>query len=435
MLSAKDNEMMCRVGPETPMGKALRRYWTPALQSSDLPEPGGDPRRVELLGQTFVAFRGEDGVIGFLDEACPHRGVSLALGRVEECSLRCIFHGWRFDANGVLLETPNVAEPGFRTRVKAPAYPVREAGGLVWVYLGPKELEPPFPHYPWFDFHPDHRLNGYLVENSNFVQVIEALVDSSHLNILHADGLAATLQSDLQYAKANRPMLADMAPRMEAEATDFGFHYAALRKVEDGYEARITAFVAPYATVNPNANLWMAVVPINDDQSIYFHVFFESDRKIGIEPLRSEQLRFIGLDDEALRDSGLHWDTLNSPDKPSPLNGFKQNRDAMRRGETFSGFHSFSQEDAAVIQSAGALRDRRGENLAPSDAAIVRLYRTLLSIAKSAETGEDPVGLAADTMQIFGLQGKVPEGGWQAMVPTHRRVSQSQPRAGTSASL
>ena len=140
------------------------------------------------------------------------------------------------------------------------------------------------------------------------------------------------------------------------------------------------------------------------------------------------------MDDEALRESGLHWDTLNSPDRPSPMNGFKQNRAAMRRGVTFSGFHSFSQEDAAMIQSAGPLRDRRGEHLAPSDSAIARLYRTMLSIAKSSETGEDPIGLTADPMQIFGLQGKVPEGGWQAMVPTHRHAIQLQPETSASVS-
>jgi phenylpropionate dioxygenase-like ring-hydroxylating dioxygenase large terminal subunit len=109
------------------MGTAMRRYWLPALQTSDLPEPGGDPRRVELLGESFVAFRGTDGRVGFLDEHCPHRGASLVLGRVEECGLRCIYHGWKFDADGKVLETPNVADPKFKHRLTARAYPLREA--------------------------------------------------------------------------------------------------------------------------------------------------------------------------------------------------------------------------------------------------------------------------------------------------------------------
>lgn len=421
MLSHKDNELMCRVGPETPMGKALRRFWTPALQISDLPDAGGDPRRVELLGQAFVAFRTPEGEVGFLDEGCCHRGVSLALGRVENCGIRCLFHGWKFAPDGTLLETPNVSDERFRQRVRARAYPVREAGGLIWVYIGPKELEPPFPHYDWFDLHPDHRLNAYLVENSNFVQVIEALVDSSHLNTLHADGLKATTESDLEYAKDNRPLMADGAPRVEAEDTEFGFQYAALRTTGPGtVEARITAFISPYAVQNPIGNLWMAVVPASDTRSVYYHVFWDDERKIGIDPLRQEQLEFVGLDDKALADFGMNWATIDSPDKPSVRNGFLQDRAAMARGETFSGFHSFSQEDAAVTMSAGAIKDRRFENLCPADMAIVRLYKTMLDLAKAGDSGADPVGVDVNPRAVQGTQGVVPPEGWQALVPMNR---------------
>ena len=125
MLSREENDLICRVGPDTPMGKALRRYWTPAMQSSDLPEAGGDPFRLVLLGQGFVAFRGEDGQVAILDEACCHRGVSLALGHVEGCGIRCIFHGWKFAADGELVDAPNVSEPGFMKRVRQRSYPLR----------------------------------------------------------------------------------------------------------------------------------------------------------------------------------------------------------------------------------------------------------------------------------------------------------------------
>src|ERR1700733_9554860 len=157
MLSHEDNELMCRVGAGTAMGIALRRYWLPALQSSDL-KAGGDPRRVELLGQTFVAFRGTDGRVGILDEFCPHRAASLVLGHVEECGLRCIYHGWKFDADGKVLETPNVADAKFTQRLKAKAYPAREAGGLIWTYLGPAEKCPPFASPPSPDERPHRQL-------------------------------------------------------------------------------------------------------------------------------------------------------------------------------------------------------------------------------------------------------------------------------------
>lgn len=420
MLSREDNELMCLVGPSTPQGKALRRYWTPAMQCSDLPDAGGDPRAVRLLGQNFVAFRGTDGQVAVLDEACCHRAVSLALGRVEGCSIRCIFHGWRFAADGELLEAPNVSEESFRKRVRQRSYAVREAGGLIWVYLGEQGKAPPFPHYPWFDVDQDHRINCYLVEEANFVQVQEALVDSSHLNILHADGLNRGKDSELSFASDTQPLLLASDPRVEAETTEFGFHYAALRPNGDGVEARITAFIAPYSVANPNGDLWMSVVPIDDTHSIYFHVWWDAEKMIGQEPARTEHLKFIGLDDDSLKAFGMTYDTIADQAKPSRRNGFYQNRAEMRAGNTFSGFHSFTQEDAAVLMSAGALKDRTNENLCRADMAISRLYQLHIRNAKAGLSGDDPVGLQVNPINIIGVQDRVPAEGWQALVPNHR---------------
>ena len=423
MLTRENNELMCRVGPETPMGKALRRYWLPVLQSSDLPAPDGDPFPLEICGDRFVAFRNTEGVVGILDEHCCHRQTSLVIGRCEGNGIRCLFHGWKFAVDGTVMETPNVPDPGFKTRIRAKAYPVREKGGLIWAYFGPPELEPEFPHHPWFDVPDSNRLNCYLVENSNYVQVLEALVDSSHLNILHRDGLAATGRiQELNFSAAG-DMSFDEAPLIEVDDTDFGYHYAALRGGKTPDEpilARITAFIAPFAVANPNEDLWMGVVPINDYQSIYFHVFWHREKKMGEEPLRSQQLKFIGMDDDALRAFGLTYDTFRDPDRPSRANNFKQDRTLMRRGR-FSGLHSFTQEDAAVIMSSGALKDRSKETLAPVDACVMRLYRTLISSAKQVMDGGEPVGLHADPMAIFGINKTIPYGtDWRTLVPTHK---------------
>ena len=147
MLTREDNTLICRVGPGTPMGAVMRRYWHPVCTSAQLPAPDCAPLRVRLLGEDFVAFRDTGGRVGVLDELCMHRGASLALGRVEEGGLRCLYHGWKFSVDGALLETPNHNDPKYRERMKAPAYPVREAGGLVWAYLGPKDREPGFAPY------------------------------------------------------------------------------------------------------------------------------------------------------------------------------------------------------------------------------------------------------------------------------------------------
>jgi nitrite reductase/ring-hydroxylating ferredoxin subunit len=150
----EDNDLLMHVGAGTPFGDMLRRYWHPIAMSSQVAEPDGPPLRTKLLGEPFVVFRDTQGRVGVLDEYCMHRGASLALGRNEEGGLRCIYHGWKFDVDGAILETPNHADCRFRENTKAPAYPVREQSGLVWAYIGPKELEPPFRSFE-FDTVPE----------------------------------------------------------------------------------------------------------------------------------------------------------------------------------------------------------------------------------------------------------------------------------------
>src|SRR5690242_7739229 len=100
MLTKATNELLTRTGPGTAMGKLMRRYWVPAALASELPEPGCPPVRVKLLGEALVAFRTEDGAVGLLEEFCAHRGASLFIGRNEECGLRCVYHGWKYDREG-----------------------------------------------------------------------------------------------------------------------------------------------------------------------------------------------------------------------------------------------------------------------------------------------------------------------------------------------
>jgi phenylpropionate dioxygenase-like ring-hydroxylating dioxygenase large terminal subunit len=145
MLGKQDNEALCRVGPGTLMGNLLRRYWTPALLSSEAPEPDSPPIRVRLLGEDLVAFRDSEGRVGLVTQACPHRGASLFFGRNEEAGLRCVYHGWKFDVSGACTDMPSEpAESNFRNKVRVVAYPTHESGGIVWAYMGPKETMTPF---------------------------------------------------------------------------------------------------------------------------------------------------------------------------------------------------------------------------------------------------------------------------------------------------
>ena len=179
MLNREDNALICHVGPGTPMGDMMRRYWHPVCTSAQLPVPDGPPLRVRLLGEDFVAFRDTEGRVGLLEELCMHRGASLALGRVEEGGIRCLYHGWKFDVNGTVLETPNHADPKYRARMKAPCFPVREEGGLVWAYVGPKEHEPPFSRYAFMDAQPEHRVVLRINVQCNYLQLVEGGEDST----------------------------------------------------------------------------------------------------------------------------------------------------------------------------------------------------------------------------------------------------------------
>src|SRR5215203_5037584 len=150
MLSREENELLTRVGPGTAMGHLMRCYWIPALLSEEISSADGPPVRVRLLGESLVAFRDSDGRVGLLGERCPHRGTSLYYGRNEECGLRCIYHGWKIDVQGNVVDTP--AEPAdstFKDRLKHRAYPCREAAGMIFAYLGPPDQQPLFPRYEW----------------------------------------------------------------------------------------------------------------------------------------------------------------------------------------------------------------------------------------------------------------------------------------------
>src|SRR5918994_1176597 len=140
MLSAQDNETLTRVGPGTAMAELMRRYWQPVLLSWELPSPDCPPVRVRMLGEDLVAFRDSDGKTGLFQQACPHRGASLFFGRNEETGLRCVYHGWKFDATGACVDMPSEpAESNFKSKVRARAYPCRDVNHMVWVYMGPRE--------------------------------------------------------------------------------------------------------------------------------------------------------------------------------------------------------------------------------------------------------------------------------------------------------
>src|SRR6266508_6961548 len=150
MFSKEDNELLTQVGPGTPMGELMRQYWFPALLSEELAGPDCAPVRVRLLGENLIAFRDTQGQVGLLADHCSHRGASLFFGRNEEGGLRCVYHGWKFDVTGACVDMPNEpAECSFKHKIRQTAYPTREAGGVIWAYMGPQAKMPALPQLEW----------------------------------------------------------------------------------------------------------------------------------------------------------------------------------------------------------------------------------------------------------------------------------------------
>src|SRR5690606_26078940 len=149
-ITREENDLLTRVEGQAPMGQLMRRHWLPVCLVEEVSEPDCDPVRARVLGERLVVFRDSYGNVGVLDERCPHRSASLALGRNEEGGLRCLYHGWKMDVHGNLMEL--ASEPNderMRNNIKQTAYPVKEWGGMIWAYLGPKETMPEFTPPAW----------------------------------------------------------------------------------------------------------------------------------------------------------------------------------------------------------------------------------------------------------------------------------------------
>jgi phthalate 4,5-dioxygenase oxygenase subunit len=397
MLTREENELLCRIGPDRPMGRMMRRYWLPAILSEEL-VPNGDPKRVRLLGENLVAWRDADGRAGLLDENCPHRGASLALARSEECGLRCLYHGWKIAVDGSVLETPpEPDEYDFRSRVRARAYEVHEAGGVVWAYMGPPGEAPPHLDFEFCALPESQRMWMKARIDCNWTQGIEGVLDNAHVAFLHADtirpatGVATTVFDNR--GRQDRPSN-DLQPKMEAQNTAYGFRYASIRKPtidpETQRYVRVTLFVAPFYGIFPAPAGWgnmQAFVPIDDEHTMLFFTRFKYDGPI-TEEERDRTYAVNGFRPGI--DLGPDYTKLRNRD-----NQWLQDRAAMHAGRSTSGIAGVNTEDMAVQESMGAVYDRSKEHVGTTDLAVIRMRRLLIDAAKRFDTeGAPALGLA-----------------------------------------
>ena len=199
MLTQEENEMLCRVGPGTPMGTLLREYWMPLCLSTEV-RADGPARRVRLLGEDLVAFRDTEGNVGLLDAFCPHRRAPLFYGRNEECGLRCVYHGWKYDVDGNCLDMANVPPAqDFKAKVKAKAYKAAERNGLIWVFMGDQGNVPELPMVE-STLVPEEQLDIRLtLRECNWLQGVEGELDTSHVGIMHFGSVGTEVFDDDDY--------------------------------------------------------------------------------------------------------------------------------------------------------------------------------------------------------------------------------------------
>jgi phthalate 4,5-dioxygenase oxygenase subunit len=412
MLSKQDNEVLCRVGPETPMGKLMREYWVPVFMSSELDTPDCPPQRVRILGENLIGFRATSGEVGLIANACPHRGASLFFGRNEEEGLRCVYHGWKFDVTGACVDMPSEpAESNFKTKVHARVYPTRERNGVVWAYLGTRSRDdlPPLP-----DIEPnmiDDRptVVQKALRECNYMQGLEGDIDTSHLAYLHlgsVDPAKATPKSFDYYT------VADRAPRYDVLDTEFGTSYGAYRPAEpDTYYWRVAHFLFPFYTMIPTGVLGMQIlvrawVPVDDEHMMFWSFNVPATREGGLgQGTRSASAGSGGaIEAQALSKPGTEGQDAPQERTP-PVQGFEYlpetsdwygkfrltqhagndyaiDREAQKT-TSYTGIPGIHQQDQAITESMGTINPRTSEHLGTSDAMVIRTRRRLINAAKA----------------------------------------------------
>lgn len=384
MTTREENELLTQIGPGTSMGALMRQYWMPACLSSEL-SADGDPVRLALLGEKLVAFRDSAGKVGIFDHRCPHRCASLFFGRNEEGGLRCIYHGWKFDADGNCLDMPNLPDDQqFRDKVKARSYCTAERSGVVYAYMGERQLMP--PPLPMLEamLSPLGDLTVSCRQREcNWVQALEGDLDTSHFSFLHTGRIKA---EDIDPNHLERFQFTDRAPRYHLKRTDWGTMYAAYRPAKPGYTYyRFGHFAMPFWALFPNGPITDNIlaqgwVPMDDTHTMTFT--FAWTRKTPVIGSLRDGRDFPFLDRVTpVLPNTTDWYGRFRP-VPNQSNDYLIDREAQRKN-SYTGINGVFPQDSAVTEGMGAISDRTLETLAPSDMMIVITRRRLIEAARA----------------------------------------------------
>lgn len=359
MLIREDNDRLTQVGPGTPMGELLRRYWHPVATLSELEQTPTMP--VRILGEDLVVFRSDDGALGLVQRRCAHRGVSLEFSIPEARGIRCAYHGWLYDRTGQCLEQP-AEDRGFAERVRIKAYPVQALGGLAWAYLGPSPA-PLLPRYDLFVADRYERSIGITRElPANWFQMMENSLDPVHLEYLHGHYYNYVLK------RQGKPPRASVRHHLRIGFDEFEFGIIK-RRILEGQTEESDEWKHGHPILFPNM---LAVgdydlpefqirVPI-DDMHTQYYWYRCKVREPGAAPQTT-----IPHWENPYRDENGHLivDTVNG-------------------------------HDLTIFLAQGAIADRTTERLGASDAGIVLLRKVFREQLEKIARGEDPKAVVRD---------------------------------------
>jgi phenylpropionate dioxygenase-like ring-hydroxylating dioxygenase large terminal subunit len=335
---------------------------------------------VTLLGETLIAFRDTNGKVGLVDNYCPHRRASLFFGRNEECGLRCVYHGWKFDVNGDCVDMPSEpAESNFKDKVKITAYPCDEKGDIVWAFMGPADKMAELPHMEWMDVPAENRKIAKLVYECNYIQAIEGEIDTTHAAILHSRldseekaATATTLGGKYQYK--------DKAARFFVSEKEHGLLIGARREAEeDSYYWRISRWLYPFYSMIPREphgttrlGIWY---PMDNENTWVILVLWHKDRA----PTDNESREIYACRDLI---PGTWYPKQNLS------NDYMIDRE-IQKHETYTGIPTDSgrAQDSAMMETMGKLIDRTHEHLGTSDTAIIAMRKTLTKAVYKVRSG------------------------------------------------
>ena len=427
MISQEHNDRITRVGPGTPLGGLLSLYWQPVALVDEL--VGERPvRPVRLMGRDYVLFRDQACRLGLIDRACPHRGADLAFGRLEDGGLRCLFHGWLFDATGACLEMP--AEPADSTmcqRVRVGSYPVVERHGVIFGYVGPG-APPAFPAFDCFRAPESHGFAFKGLMECNWLQALEVGIDPAHASFLHRffededPGTGYGRQFRSTSADSDMPMTRILRehtrPRIDIEMTEYGMRLVALRPLDERRtHVRVTNLVFPQAFVIPmSTSMTIAQwhVPIDDTRCYWYAIFTSFAGAVDKEAMRRQRLEL--------------YETPDYRPRRNRANDYGYDP-AEQRTRTYTGMgFDINAHDQWACESQGPIQDRTREHLGESDKAIIAYRRLLARAIDQAERGERPMMVLDDAraramtgpIAIDGIGEGDPRAYWQGVDASRR---------------